>query len=141
MEPFQEAAGALFLLRDPGLRTGVLTNSPTAGAARSLERAGLRDSFEVVIGSDAVGVFKPHPLVYRYAVERLGAEPGEVCLVAAHGWDVMGAMRAGLRGAWVARGERWLVPTIPEPDARGDDLEDVARKIVSELTRRDGEGG
>jgi hypothetical protein len=38
------------------------------------------------------------------------------------GWDVMGAMRAGLRGAWVARKERWLVPIVSEPDVRGEDL-------------------
>jgi hypothetical protein len=41
----------------------------------------------------------------------------------------MGAMRAGLRGGWVARGERWLVPVVPEPDLRGEDLEEVARAI------------
>jgi hypothetical protein len=42
----------------------------------------------------------------------------------------MGAMRAGLRGAWVARSEPWLVPIVPEPDIRGEDLEDVARTIA-----------
>jgi 2-haloacid dehalogenase len=133
MDPFPEAGAALGLLHDAGIRTGVLTNSPTAGAERSLQRAGLDEDFEVVIGTDAVGSFKPHPLVYRHAVERLQAKPAEICLVAAHGWDVMGGMRAGLRGAWVARTERWLPPTIPEPDVRGEDLEDAARSIVSEL--------
>jgi hypothetical protein len=43
----------------------------------------------------------------------------------------MGAMRAGLRGAWVARSERWLVPVVPEPDVRGEDLEDVVRKLIA----------
>ena len=129
MDPFPEAARALMLLREAGLRVGVLTNSTAEAAERALESARLHNHFGVVLGSDAVEVFKPHPRVYRHAVAELGIEPAEACLVAAHAWDVTGAMRAGLRGAWVARGERWLVPMVPEPDVRGDDLEDVARKI------------
>jgi 2-haloacid dehalogenase len=131
MDPFPEAASALAVLREAGLRVGVLTNSTAEAAERALGSAGLRDRFEVVLGSDAVQVFKPHPRVYEHAVAQLGVDPGEVCLVAAHAWDVAGAMRAGLRGAWVARSERWLPSVVPEPDLRGDDLEDVARKLAA----------
>jgi 2-haloacid dehalogenase len=130
MEPFHEAESALALLDDAGMRLGVLTNSTTEAAERSLESAGLRDRFGIIIGSDAVQVFKPHPRVYQHALERLWIPGDAACLVAAHAWDVMGAMRAGLHGAWVARSERWLVPVVPEPDIHGDDLEDVARKIA-----------
>jgi 2-haloacid dehalogenase len=84
-----------------------------------------------VIGSDEVRTFKPHSRVYEHAVERVRAEPAEIMLVASHGWDVMGAMRAGLRGAWVARSERWLVPIVPDRDVRGEDLEEVAAKIIA----------
>jgi 2-haloacid dehalogenase len=129
MDPFPEAEGALSLLLGSGLHLGVLTNSTARAAEAALAAAGLRERFELVIGSDEVQKFKPHPRVYEHAVERIDADPGEVVLVAAHGWDVMGAMRAGLRGAWVARGERWLVPVVPEPDLRGEDLEEVARAI------------
>jgi 2-haloacid dehalogenase len=131
MEPFPEARGALRTLRDAGIRAGVLTNSTAEAADRALASAGLRDQLEVVIGSDAVRTFKPHPRIYEHATATLGVAGKEICLIAAHGWDVMGAMRAGLRGAWVARAERWLVPVVPEPDVRGDDLEDVARNVVA----------
>jgi 2-haloacid dehalogenase len=131
MEPFPEAEAALSLLAREGLHLGVLTNSTTFAAERALSAAGLRDQLEVVIGSDEVRTFKPHPLVYKHAAARVNAEPEEIVLVAAHGWDVMGAMRAGLRGAWVARTERWLVPVVPDPDLRGEDLKDVAGKIIA----------
>ena len=110
---------------------GVLTNSTGQAADAALAAAGLRERFEVVIGSDEVRRFKPHPHVYEHAVQRVSADSGEIVLVAAHGWDVMGAMRARLRGAWVARSERWLVPVVPEPDVRGEDLEEVARRIAA----------
>ena len=130
MQPFPEAARALGLLREAGLRVGVLTNSTTETAERALESARLRDYFDVVLGSDAVKVFKPHPRVYRHAVSELAVKPEEACLVAAHAWDVAGAMRAGLRGAWVSRSERLLPAVVPEPDLRGNDLEDTAREIA-----------
>ena len=135
MDPFPEAASALAALSEAGLRLGVLTNSTTEAAERALDSAGLRDRFDVVIGSDAVQVFKPHPRVYQHAVAQLGCAASDVCLVAAHAWDVMGAMRVGLRGGWVARAERWLVPVVPDPDVRGDDLEAVARTIAERAVR------
>jgi 2-haloacid dehalogenase len=110
---------------------GVLTNSTSETADAALVSAGLRDRFQVVIGSDEVETFKPHPRVYENATARLATEPHEVALVAAHAWDVMGAMRAGLRGAWLARSERWWVPVAPEPDVRGEDLRDVASKLAA----------
>jgi 2-haloacid dehalogenase len=131
MDPFPDAGAALAALAGGGLHCGVLTNSATAAAERALDSAGLRDRIEVVIGSDAVQTFKPHPRVYRNAAATLDVEPAEICLVAAHAWDVTGAMRAGLRGAWAAHAERWLVPVVPEPDVCGDDLSDVAAKLVA----------
>ena len=130
MDPFPEAEEALARLAAEGLHVGVLTNTTAAAAERALTAAGLRARLEVVIGSDEVQTFKPHPRVYQHAAERIKTEPEEIVLVAAHSWDVMGAMRAGLRGAWVARSERWLVPIVPEPDVHGEDLEDVAGKII-----------
>jgi 2-haloacid dehalogenase len=131
MEPFPDAKSALSRLAREGLHVGVLTNSTTAAAESALTSCGLRELLEVVIGSDEVQTFKPHPRVYRHGAERVRAQPAEIVLVAAHAWDVMGAMRAGLRGAWVARSERWLIPIVPEPDVQGVDLEDAAAKIIA----------
>ena len=131
MDPFPDAESALTKLRSAGLKLGVLTNSTSEAAEAALASADLRDQFEVVLGTDAVQVFKPHPRVYEHAVGQLPAEPREVALVAAHAWDVMGAISAGLRGAWVARGEGWLVPVVPRPDVEGKDLHDVAAQLAA----------
>ena len=95
-----------------------------------LRFAGLRDRLELVIGSDQFGAFKPDPRAYRFLLESTGATAGEVCLVAAHWWDVAGARRAGLRTGWVGRGERLLLDTVPEPDAVGGDLTEVAERLL-----------
>jgi 2-haloacid dehalogenase len=119
MPPYPEAGEALSALRTRGVRPGVLTNSPAAGARKALEAAGLE--VDLAVGSDEVEAFKPDPRLYRRGLEAAGARPSEACLVAAHWWDLLGAARAGLRTAWVARKERALFATF-DPDVSGRDL-------------------
>jgi 2-haloacid dehalogenase len=130
MDPFPEAPEALDRLREGGLELAVLTNSSTESAESSLEAAGLRQRLSAVIGSEAVRAFKPHPAVYRHGLETVGAQPREACMVAAHGWDLMGAKRVGMITAWVSRKEGLLLSTLPEPDVSGEDLLSVARSIL-----------
>ena len=51
-------------------------------------------------------------------------------LVAAHAWDVLGALRAGCAAAFVARPGKVLFPLGPQPDIVGPDFNAVARQIV-----------
>jgi 2-haloacid dehalogenase len=134
MPAFIEAPAALERLRGEGLHLGVLTQSPTDAADQVLRFAGLRDRMDLVIGADDSGAFKPDAPSYHAAVARTGAGPREVCLVSAHWWDVMGASRAGLRTAWVARRERVLLASVPDPDVEGSDLLEVADGILTRLT-------
>jgi 2-haloacid dehalogenase len=130
MPAYPEAPPALDRLAAAGLRLAVLTNSPTERAEAGLRAAGLRDRFEHVVGTDQVGVFKPDARVYRHGLAALGAEPGEATMVASHWWDLRGARAVGMRVAWVARGEGALSSLLPDPDARGADLLEVAEAIV-----------
>ena len=130
MDPFPEAAEALDRLRSGGLELAVLTNSSTESAESSLNAAGLRARFSKVIGSETVRAFKPHPAVYRHGLDTVGSQPPEACMIAAHGWDVMGAKRVGMTTAWVSRKEGRLLATLPEPDVTGDDLVATADRIL-----------
>jgi 2-haloacid dehalogenase len=129
MPAYPEAPAALDRLAAAGLRLAVLTNSPTERAEAGLRSAGLRDRFERVIGTDQVGAFKPDGRVYRHGLAALGAEPADATMVAAHWWDLRGAREVGMRVAWVARGEGALSSLLPDPDARGADLLEVAEAI------------
>ncbi len=65
------------------------------------------------------------------AAEILGVEIGEIRLVAAHGWDIVGAMRAGCAAAFVARPGKSLFPTAPPPDVVGADMLEVVDGIIA----------
>ena len=55
-------------------------------------------------------------------------------LVAAHAWDVLGALRAGCAAAFIARPGKVLFPLGPQPDIVGPDFSSVARQIVDAET-------
>jgi 2-haloacid dehalogenase len=131
MPAYPEAPAALDRLAAAGIRLAVLTNSPTERAEAGLRSAGLRERFEHVVGTDQVGAFKPDARVYRHGLAVLGAATDEATMVAAHWWDLRGARAVGMRVAWVARGEGALSSLLPDPDAQGADLLEVAEAIVA----------
>ena len=131
LRPYPEVAQNLQRLRDAGLRLATLTNSTAQAAEAQLTHAGLRDHFEQVISADEIHCFKPSPEVYHQAARRLSVEPGQVRLVAAHDWDVTGALRAGCAAAFVARPGQVMNPFGPQPDIKGADLGEVAEQILA----------
>ena len=131
LRPYPEVTQSLGSLRDAGLRLAILTNSTEQAAEAQLTYAGLRDHFEQVISADGIHCFKPAPEVYHLAARRLSVEPGQVRLVAAHDWDVTGALRAGCAAVFVARPGQVMNPFGPQPDVRGADLGEVAERILA----------
>ena len=131
LPPHPEVPEALDRLRDAGLRLAALTNNTAEVAEAQLGNAGLSDRFEKILSADTVRRLKPAPEPYRAAAEALGVETAQVRLVAAHAWDVAGAMRAGCAAAFVARPGMVLDPLAEPPDVVGTDLSGVAASIIA----------
>jgi 2-haloacid dehalogenase len=121
----------LQIMRDAGLRLVTLTNSAPAAVQQQLANAGLTSLFERSFSVDTVRRFKPAPEAYRSVAETLKVPIGQLRLVAAHAWDVVGALRAGCAAAFVARPGKVLYPLGPTPDIVGPDLKQVAQQIVA----------
>ena len=134
LPPHPEVPAALDLLRDAGLRLAALTNNAAEVAEAQLENAGLSDRFEKILSADAVRRLKPAPEPYHAAAVAMGVEISGVRLVAAHSWDVAGAMRAGCAAAFVARPGMVLDPLAEPPDVVGADLSEVAASIIAAET-------
>lgn len=130
LPPHPEVKHALDMLRDAGFRLAALTNSAQDAAEAQLANAGLDHYFEAVMSVDAVQKFKPAIEVYQMAAKTLQAQPEDLRLIAAHDWDVMGAMHAGWRAAFVARPGMVIAPQAKQPDIIGANLHAVARQII-----------
>jgi len=126
-----EVPGALRRLGEGGLRLAALTNSTERVATAQLEHAGIIGSFEAVLSADAVRRLKPAPEPYRMAAGRLGVDPSEVLLVAAHAWDVAGALAAGCQAAFVARPGKVLDPLADPPELVVADLDELADRLLA----------
>ena len=125
-----EVPDALSRLRSAGFPLATLTNSSPEMARAQLEHAGLLELFDRVLSVEEVRRYKPAPEPYLMAAERLRVPPSEMRMVAAHDWDVWGAMRAGCAAAYVARTDVPFVLGRP-PHLAGPDLSAVADAILA----------
>lgn len=130
LPPHPEVTENLGRLRDAGIRMAALTNSTQQVADAQIDNSGLREYFDQVLSADSVKRLKPAPEPYRMAAESLGVELGQIRLVAAHAWDVAGALQAGCAAAFVARPGMVLNPLFEHPDVVGSDLREVADGIL-----------
>lgn len=131
LPPHPEVRGALETLRRSGLRVTALTNSVLAVAEDQLANAGLRDLFDDVLSADTVRRLKPAPEPYLSVAARFEVPVGSVRLVAAHAWDVAGALSAGCAAALVTRPGAVASPLGRQPDITGPDLVIVVDQIVA----------
>jgi 2-haloacid dehalogenase len=126
LPPHPEVPAALDRLRAAGFSMAALTNSPLDVAQDQLRNAGITDRFDAILSADQVRALKPRPEPYELVARTFSALLGEVRLVAAHSWDVMGALAAGCAAAFVARPGMVLSPLGDQPDVVGRDLTEVA---------------
>jgi 2-haloacid dehalogenase len=126
-----EVVDALARLRAGGHRLAALTNSPEDVERAQLAHAGLTDRFDAILSADTVSALKPRREPYELVASTFGVPVGDVMLVAAHAWDLAGALAAGCRTAFVARPGMPRNPLDPEPDLVGADLGEIADRILA----------
>ncbi len=126
-----EVPAALDRLAAAGFRMATLTNSLEAVAEAQLVHAGVRGRFERAFSADTAGRLKPAPEPYRMAAAELGVPIADTCLVAAHAWDVAGALSAGCQAAFVARPGALMYPIGRQPEIIGRDIAEVADRLIA----------
>ncbi|MEP7184403.1 MAG: haloacid dehalogenase type II [Rhodanobacter sp.] len=132
MPAHPDVVPALHRLRKAGLRLVTLTNSASASSPTPMERAGIDGFFEHAFSVEAVRKFKPAPETYRHVAEAMDVGTTDLCLVACHLWDTVGAQAAGCVGALVTRPYNAIIPAagVPEPNFVASTLTDLAERIV-----------
>jgi 2-haloacid dehalogenase len=101
--PCADAREALSKLKAARLKVAILSNGAPRMLAAAVRSAGLEDLIDEILSVESVRIYKPHPSVYKLAVDQLGVWPAELGFVSANGWDAWGGKAAGLRVAWCNR--------------------------------------
>jgi FMN phosphatase YigB (HAD superfamily) len=100
---------------------------------KDLAAWGLAGSFEVIVSSLDVGVMKPHPAMFRAALDGLGVAPHETVMIGDRpDWDIAGAQAVGIRTIW-KRPKGFVATCHPAPDAEVDTLTELLDVIPALL--------
>jgi 2-haloacid dehalogenase len=130
LPPHPDVIRGLTQLEESGFTLSALTNSPLRTAHTQLDNAEISRFFETVMSVEMVNRFKPHRSVYLAAADRLGAAPSELVMVAAHDWDIAGAMAVGLDGVFLERPGQIYSPAFPIPTMTAPDIATAATAII-----------
>jgi 2-haloacid dehalogenase len=130
MPPHAEVPAALRKLRKAGFRLFTLTDNLLEVQTRQLQHGGIADMFERRFSADGVKHHKPSRAAYAYVERELGVRPAELCLIACHTWDTLGAVAAGWQAALIKRPGNDVLGVGPQPHIVGVDLNDVADQLI-----------
>jgi 2-haloacid dehalogenase len=135
MPPHPEVPAALRKLRNAGFRLFCLTDNLLEVQTRQLEHGGIVDLFERRFSADGVKHHKPSPQAYGYVEKELGVAPSQLCMIACHIWDTLGAVAAGWQAALIKRVGNDVLGVGPQPHIVGSDLNDVADQLIARHKR------
>ncbi|HTZ30241.1 MAG TPA: haloacid dehalogenase type II [Streptosporangiaceae bacterium] len=131
MPAHPEVPAALRRLREGGFRLFTLTDNTLAISGRQLEHAGVIDVFERRFSVDeTVRRHKPAPEAYHSVAAALEVDPGDICLVACHVWDTIGAQAAGWQAGLILRPGNAPLGVGPQPDYIGKNLDEIADQLI-----------
>jgi HAD superfamily hydrolase (TIGR01509 family) len=100
---YEDVPEVLRELRARGLTIGLISNTQRCLASFQAHFA-LEGLISVTVSSAAHGYMKPHPSIFRAALDQAGASPGEAVMVGdSMPHDITGALQLGMRGVLVSR--------------------------------------
>lgn len=135
MPPHPDVPAALQKLRNAGFRLFTLTDNLLEVQSRQLEHGGILGLFERRFSADGAKHHKPAPEAYAYVEKELNVQPSQLCLIASHTWDTLGAVAAGWDAALIRRPGNDVLGVGPQPSVVGNDLNDVADQLIARRAR------
>ncbi len=100
---FTDVTQSLILARKAEFRLFAFSNGSESAVEQLLQSAGIRSYFEGVISVESLQTFKPNPDVYQYFLDKTNSQPENSWLVSSNPFDVIGAVSAGMKAAWLQR--------------------------------------
>jgi 2-haloacid dehalogenase len=103
LSAYPEVADTLKRLKTAGLKLAILSNGTPKMLAAAAANAAIAPLIDAVLSVEEVGIYKPHPSVYKLACERLNVTADRVCFLSSNGWDAYFAKAFGLHVLWCNR--------------------------------------
>ena len=132
LDVYAEVPDVLRRLKAGGIRTAILSNGTPKMLEAAAANAGITELLDAILSVEEVGIFKPHPLVYKLAEHRLGLAAEQMSFQSSNAWDAYAASSCGFRVVWINRfgGPRERLPG--EPDVELSSLDDLPAVVGAE---------
>jgi HAD superfamily hydrolase (TIGR01662 family) len=103
--PEVDALPLLEQLKDEGYHLGLISNANDARDVRVLiDKGNFAPYFDITLISAEVGLRKPHPGIFKIALDHFNARPEEAVMVGdTLGADILGANNLGISSVWISR--------------------------------------
>ncbi|WP_296377066.1 HAD-IA family hydrolase [Pseudonocardia sp.] len=131
LPPQPDVEPALAALARARIPVHAFTHGAAQVACDALDKAGLRTYLRSVLSAEEIQAFKPPVRVYQWACRQVDAPVDRVALVAAHSWDVHGAVRAGMVGGLATRLEGAVPDTVARPHVAAERLDVVVDRLLA----------
>jgi putative hydrolase of the HAD superfamily len=97
LKPDPDVIPTLIVLRDNGLKIGIVSNGRSVKQWEKIIRLGLQHFFHTVVISEEVGFEKPDTEIFKVALKKLNVKPDEALYVGdTLETDVLGANKSGV---------------------------------------------
>ena len=130
LEVWPDVRSGVEQLREAGLRLAILSNMTQRMLSEGLARAGLTETMEHVLSTDAIQTFKPDPRAYNMGIEAFGLKRQDVLFVPFAAWDVAGAAWFAYPTFWLNRAGAPIETLGVTPDASGSTLPDLTAFVL-----------
>lgn len=130
---FPDAYPALTSLQERNLTVGAVSNW-VWNLPELLHALDLVRHFDFIAASARIGFEKPHPRIFRWALERAGVPADAVIHVGDHlDADVEGAQRVGIEGVLIDRADRYRPEEVPDGVPRIRSLDELLPIVDARL--------
>jgi len=129
LPPHVDVVHGLKDLKQQGFIMVALTNGKPSVAKEQLEFAGLTDFFDDILSVEVVKKYKPAAETYHFVTDKYKIESSLAMMVAAHGWDIAGAKKAGLSTAFVKRPGKSPYALAESPDLILNTISELSGKL------------
>jgi 2-haloacid dehalogenase len=133
LPPHPDVPDGLRKLKAAGYRLVTLTDSPVNPGGGPLQAAGLADLFEQQFTAETVRRYKPARETYQMVAQATKTQLSELCMIASHPWDLIGARAAGCSAALIERAgvAPLIVSGLKQPQIVAPTLTEIAAQLVA----------
>ena len=119
------------ILQKNNIKIATLTNGPKKNSINLLKKNKLIKLVDYQFSVEDLKIWKPHPEPYLFVSDKLNYNPNEIIMVAAHGWDINGAKKVGMKTGYIKSYEKRLSSYYEKADYTADNCKKLVLKIIS----------